>query len=79
MQDVDITDVNAFSNEVKVDLDMLCALVLNGVVGEVDGADVVTVDDCALQQWSMKLLVELLEPTGFSHAIGNDAILSLNA
>jgi hypothetical protein len=79
MQDVDITDVNAFSNEVKVDLDMLCALVLNGVVGEVDGADVITVDDCALQQWSMELLVELLEPTDFSHAISNDAILSLNA
>jgi hypothetical protein len=31
----------SFANEVKIDLDMLHALVLNGVGGEVDGADVV--------------------------------------
>jgi hypothetical protein len=31
----------SFANEVKIDLDMLRALVLDGVGGEVDGADVV--------------------------------------
>jgi hypothetical protein len=48
MQDTDITDGNAFPDEVEVDLDMLCMLVLNGVGGEVDDADVVTVDESAL-------------------------------
>jgi hypothetical protein len=48
VQDVDITDGNTFSNEVEVDLDMLCTLVLNGVVGEVDSADVIIVDESAL-------------------------------
>jgi hypothetical protein len=48
VQDTDITDGNAFPDEVEVDLDMLCMLVLNEVGGEVDGADVITVDESAL-------------------------------
>jgi archaellum component FlaC len=49
MQDADITDVNAFLDEVEVDLDMLCTLVLNEVRGEVDSADIVIVDENALR------------------------------
>jgi hypothetical protein len=64
---------------VEVDLDMLCALVLNEVGGEVDGADVITVDESALRQRSMELLEELPEPTSFSYAVGHDAILNLGA
>jgi hypothetical protein len=48
MQGVDITNGNAFPNEVEVDLDMLCTLVLNRVGGEVDGTDIVIVDESAL-------------------------------
>jgi hypothetical protein len=79
VQDADITDGNAFPDEVEVDLDMLCALVLNGVGGEVDGADVVVIDESALRQRSMELLKELPEPTSFSYAIGHGVILSLGA
>jgi hypothetical protein len=56
VQDVDITDGHAFPHKVEVDLDMLLAPVLNGVGGEIDSADVVTVDEGALRQRSMKLL-----------------------
>jgi hypothetical protein len=49
VQDADITDGNTFPNEVEVDLNMLCILVLNGVGGEVDGVDVVAVDESALR------------------------------
>jgi hypothetical protein len=35
-------------NEVEVDLDMLHMLMLNGVGGEVDGAEIVAVDESAL-------------------------------
>jgi hypothetical protein len=69
MQDADITDGNTFPNKVEVYLDMFCMLVLNGIGGEVDGTDIITVE----------LLEELLEPTSFGHAIGHDAILSLGA
>jgi hypothetical protein len=50
VQDVDITDGHTVPHKVEVDLDMLRALVLNGVGGEVDDADVVTVDEGALRQ-----------------------------
>jgi hypothetical protein len=56
MQDVDFIDGHAFPHKVEVDLDMLRALLLNGVGGEVDSTDVVTVDEGALHQWSMELM-----------------------
>jgi hypothetical protein len=48
VQDANITDGHAFPHKVDVDLDMLRALMLNEVGGEVDGADVVAVDEGAL-------------------------------
>jgi hypothetical protein len=45
-----------FPYKVKVDLNMLHALVLNRVGEEVDNANVVTVDDDALHQHSAELL-----------------------
>jgi hypothetical protein len=48
VQDVDIIDGNVFLDEVEVDLDIICMLVLNGVGEEVDVADVVAVDESAL-------------------------------
>jgi hypothetical protein len=45
MQDANITDGNVFPDEVEVDLDMLHVLVLNGVGGEVDGSDIVAIDE----------------------------------
>jgi hypothetical protein len=56
VQDADITDGHTLPHKVEVDLDMLHVLVPNGVGGEVDGADVVTVDDGALHQRSIKLM-----------------------
>jgi hypothetical protein len=48
VQDVDIIDDNAFLNEVDVDLKKLRMLVLNVVGGEVDDADIITIDKSAL-------------------------------
>jgi hypothetical protein len=56
MQDTNIPNGHVFPYEVEVDLDMLRALVLNWVGGEVDGADVVAVDEGVLRQQSMELL-----------------------
>ena len=43
MKNSNISDGDAFAGEVEIDLDMLHALMLHGVGGEVDDADVVTV------------------------------------
>jgi hypothetical protein len=56
VHDADITDDHTFPHKVEVDLDMLCALVLNGVSGEVDGANIVAVDEGALRQRSVELV-----------------------
>lgn len=47
VMNTDVPDSNALTDEAKVDLDMLHALVLDEVDKEVDGVDVVTVDKCA--------------------------------
>jgi hypothetical protein len=44
VEDTNIPDINALVDKVEINLNMLGALVLNGVGGEVDGIDVVAVD-----------------------------------
>jgi hypothetical protein len=53
---MNIPNGHVFPYEVEVDLDMRRALVLNWVGGEVDGADVVAVDEGVLRQRGMELL-----------------------
>jgi hypothetical protein len=45
MKNMDDSNGDPFPNEVEVDFHVLGALMLNGVGGEVDGADVVVVDE----------------------------------
>jgi hypothetical protein len=49
MDHTDITDGHAFPHKVEINIDLLHALVLNGVGGAVDGADVVIVDNGVLR------------------------------
>jgi hypothetical protein len=44
VEDTNVPDGNTLADYVKINLNMLGALVLNEVGGEVDGADVVAVD-----------------------------------
>jgi hypothetical protein len=41
---MNVPDGNALTDKVEINLDMLGALVLDGVGGEVDGVDIVAVD-----------------------------------
>jgi hypothetical protein len=79
MEDADLTDNNLFSDKMKSNLHMLDALMLNGVRGEVYGADVVAVDKGASRRRGLELVEQLSQPSGLSHAIGNSTILGLNA
>jgi hypothetical protein len=56
VQDADITDDHAFSHKVEIEMDMLRALMLNGIGEEIDDSDVVVVDEGALRQQSVELL-----------------------
>jgi hypothetical protein len=45
------TNSNTFSDEMEVDFHMLGALMLNGVGGEVNGADIIIVDEGVCKGW----------------------------
>jgi hypothetical protein len=79
MEDADLADGNLLSDKMKINLHMLGALMLNGVGGEVHGADVVAVDKGAPRRWDLELMEQLSQPSGLSHAVGNGTILGLSA
>ena len=56
---------------------MLRPLILNRVCGEVYGADVVAVDESALDERAVKLSQELSEPGCFRHTISDSPVLRL--
>jgi hypothetical protein len=79
MEDVALTDGNLYSDEMKINLHMLRALMLNGVGGEINGADVVAVDESAARWRSQELMQELEQPGGLSHTIGDGTVLGFGA
>ena len=56
MHNTNISNNNSFPDEVKINLNVLCALMLNRIGGHVDCADVVTIDQRGTAQGSMELL-----------------------
>jgi hypothetical protein len=79
MEDMDLTDDNLLLDEMKINLHMLHALILNRVDGEVHGANVVTVDESAARWQSLELMQEPTQPGGLSHTIGDGMILGFGA
>jgi hypothetical protein len=79
MDYANLTDGNLLSDKIKMNLHMLGVLMLNGVGGEVHGADIVAVDKCAPRRRGLELVEQLTQPSGLSHVVGNITILSLNA
>jgi hypothetical protein len=59
VKDADNSIGNSFADEVKVDLNMLRALLLDMLGGEVDGADVVAENQSACGQRTVELLKKL--------------------
>jgi hypothetical protein len=55
MKNSNVTESNLLTNKVDVQLDVLCATMMNGVGGEVDSGDVVAEDDSGLINRTGKL------------------------
>ena len=68
MEYPNIADGDPVAHEVQVDLHMLCPLMLNGVGGEIHGADVVAVDERALGERAVEL----------RHAVSDSLVLRLS-
>jgi len=59
MKNTHITKCNTLPNEMKIDLHMFGALMLNGIGGHIDSTDVVAVHQGCLAQRSVQLRQEL--------------------
>jgi hypothetical protein len=79
MKNADLIDGNLLSDKMKTNLHMLGALMLNGVGGEVHGADIIAVDEGAPRRQGMELVEQLTQPGSLSHTVGNGTIFDLSA
>ena len=78
MQNLQITDGDPFTNEVKINLDVLGTLMLDWVGRNVESTDVVTIHQCGTAKGSTKLLEELAQPCRLGDSISHCAILSFS-
>ena len=78
MKDPDVSNDNPLTDEVEINLNMLRALVLDEVGGELHGADVVVVDECASTERLVELEDELAQLGRLGHAVSHYAVLSLS-
>jgi hypothetical protein len=62
---------------VEVDLNMLGSLMLNRVGGEINSADIITINHCSTTEWTTKLKEELTQPAGFGDSIRDCSIFRL--
>jgi hypothetical protein len=77
MKNTNITKSHFVTDEVKVNLDMLGTLVLDGVWRHINNTDIVTIYQCGPAQGSVQLRAKLTNPSGFSNCICNSTILRL--
>ena len=75
MENPNIADGDPVAHEVQVDLHMLRPLMLNGVGGEIHGADVVT--ERALGERAVELRQELSKPGRLRYAVSGSTVLRL--
>jgi hypothetical protein len=71
VEDTNVPDGNALADKMEINLNMLGVLVLNGVGGEVDVADVVAVDQSGLWQEAVQLYKQLMKPAFW---VGDDIL-----
>jgi len=78
MKNLDVSQCDSLPDEVEIDLNVLGALMLNWITGHIDGADVVTVDQCSSTKRCVQLKKKLAQPSRLSDCISNGAILSVS-
>jgi nucleoside-triphosphatase THEP1 len=78
VEDANIFDGNTLVDKVKINLNMLGVLMLDGVGGEVGHADVVIVDQGGPLREAVQLHKQLMKAACLRHAIGHDMIFHLN-
>jgi hypothetical protein len=79
MKHAHLSKSNLLTDEVNVDLDVLSAVVVNGIGYHVDNSHVVTVDDRCRSNRHVEFLKKLSQLATLSNSVGHDLVLSLHA
>jgi hypothetical protein len=79
MENLYMSKSNLIAHKVEINLNMLRALMLDEVVGHVDGVDVVTENHRSSAERGVEFQEELAEPRSLGHSIGNCMVLGLGA
>jgi hypothetical protein len=79
MENLYMSKSNLITDKVEINLNMLRALMLDGVAGHVDGADVVTENHRSSAERGVEFQEELAEPGSLGHSIGDCTVLGLGA
>jgi hypothetical protein len=76
MGNTNVPDGNAFTDEMEINLNMFCGLVLERVDREVNSVDVIAIyEEGTPGDRVVEFLKKLMEPTRLGHAIGDDEVL----
>jgi hypothetical protein len=78
MENANIADSDMLVVEVKVD-HVLCTLMLHGIGGDVDHANIIAVDEARALEGTVELFKKLVEPKGLDHVVGHSVVLDLSA
>jgi hypothetical protein len=79
MEDTNIIDGKTLTYEVEINLNMLGALMLDRVGGQVDGTDVVAGDKSGPRQGAVQLHEQLKKLARLHHTVGHGTVLCLSA
>ena len=76
---MDMSNGNLGPDKVEIELNMLRALMLDWVASQIDGGDVVSVDQIGLLQGATELKQKIAEPRALGDNVGNTPVFGLSA
>jgi len=78
MKDADSSFSNTLPNKMKINLNMFGALMLDGIGGHVDGADVVAVNQGSPANRRVQLNQKLAQPRNFCNSMGDSSVFGVS-
>lgn len=74
MENSDLTKGGTFTNEMKIDFDVFCSLVLDRIGSEIHNTHIVTIYDHSRVDRTVELKKEVTVSSGFSYGICDSAL-----
>jgi hypothetical protein len=75
VKNTNFTKLNLVSDKMNVHFNVLCASVLNGIGGQVDCRNIITVDHSGLVDGPVEFLQNLTDPTRLGNNMSNNTVL----